>query len=66
MRRRGDGQKLGDALDDAENANLGIAQRDKSGIEAFRAGASHVDEFPPVFDSSSARAAKVCRKQEAA
>ena len=49
MRRRGDGQKLRNSLDDAEKTDLGIAQCDKSSIEALSAGASHVDEFPPVL-----------------
>ncbi len=41
MRRRGDRQKLGNALNDAKNADLGVAKRDEAGIEPCGAGRRH-------------------------
>ncbi len=41
MRRGGNRQQLGNALNDAEKANLGVAESDKAGIEPFGAGCGH-------------------------
>src|ERR1700758_1973992 len=47
MRGRGDRLQFGDALDDAEHGNLGVAERDKSGVDAVGAGVRHeIPWFP--------------------
>ena len=42
MGGRGNRQKFGNALHHAEQADLGIAQRDETGVEALCAGIRHV------------------------
>lgn len=45
MRRGGNRQQLGNALNDAEKANFGVAESDKAGIEPFGASNGHDSIF---------------------
>ncbi len=47
MGGRGNRQKFGDALQDAEHADFGIAERDEAGIEPLSARSRHGFAVPP-------------------